>query len=281
MVNKKHVYGRIYCITNLVNGKQYIGKTKHLLDRRWEKHCKDGLRAGRNRSYLHNAIAKHGVDKFVCKQVAVAFSEKTLNEAECRWIATLRTLAPNGYNLRSGGDGGILHPTTCAKMSASGKVVWADKEYRAKMTRLRRDVWLDSAYRTKIKSLRSTKDYRAKLSKAQKALWVDPERRAKMSREMKVRWSNLSSRAISEKQSHASKTRWAKSDASSKQSKALKAWWASPAGRAKMMLSRSSPEFRAKISKSVRARVIDPAYLKRMGAAIKAGWATSEHRAWR
>jgi group I intron endonuclease len=93
----------IYCITNLVNGKQYVGKTSRSVARRWwwHKYC-----AGHGSCCaVHLAIVKYGVDSFSIESIDCASSEKELCEKEVFHIARLNTRAPSGYNLTLGGEG--------------------------------------------------------------------------------------------------------------------------------------------------------------------------------
>lgn len=99
--------GVIYVGVNLVNGKMYVGKHKGTVSvriQRWNNHlrnCNSGsklvLRA--SKKYGESSIAW-----FVIEYVDAA----RLNTLEKYWISAdgLDTLAPNGYNLTSGGDGG-------------------------------------------------------------------------------------------------------------------------------------------------------------------------------
>jgi len=97
------MFGAIYCITNAVNGKQYVGQTTLTPAKRWWWHLKyarDG-----SRSALHCAIRKYGKGAFVVEQIDSADSKGELSEKEIFHIAALKTIAPAGYNLTAGGEG--------------------------------------------------------------------------------------------------------------------------------------------------------------------------------
>lgn len=93
--------GEIYKITNLVNGKCYIGKTKFTSLIRWKAHIN-----GRSPSSLiYKAIAKYGVEHFSFEVLESNVPEKVLNEREMFNIKAFNSKVPNGYNKTDGGDG--------------------------------------------------------------------------------------------------------------------------------------------------------------------------------
>jgi group I intron endonuclease len=93
--------GAIYCITNLVNGKQYVGQTKKTPEERFKQHLGDA-KAGV--PGLHGAIAKHGFVAFTVSLVE-SVTDDQLDERERFWIASYGTFG-GGYNLTTGGEGG-------------------------------------------------------------------------------------------------------------------------------------------------------------------------------
>lgn len=91
----------IYVIVCLVTGKKYVGQTKQSLKRRWQGH----LYSVRSLHCpaLSEAILKHGASNFEIKLLDVCDTQEEADATERRWIAELKTLVPNGYNLDSGG----------------------------------------------------------------------------------------------------------------------------------------------------------------------------------
>jgi len=104
----------IYLITCLITGMQYIGKTTGNLQKRWKRHCYEN-----KCRYLYNAIKKYGKENFRVKPIFMCDSEILLNQKEQYYIKLYNTLAPNGYNLTEGGEGGKLSEETKKKISKS------------------------------------------------------------------------------------------------------------------------------------------------------------------
>jgi group I intron endonuclease len=101
----KEPYGFIYIIENKVNGKAYVGKTVDL-EERYKAHSRGDPRI----KLLFKAIKKYGFDLFIFSVVESCGSLEELDNREKFWIQDLQTLAPNGYNLTTGGTGGKLAP---------------------------------------------------------------------------------------------------------------------------------------------------------------------------
>ena len=137
----------IYKITNLVNNKIYIGQTVNSIDKRLGKHlsqinCKNVCSA------LYSAFAKYGKDNFFIESIITGeYSKDELNELEIFYIKKLNSLAPNGYNLQSGGNSfmvvesvkkQISNTLKCRKITWNKKIgegvkkLWENTEYREK-----------------------------------------------------------------------------------------------------------------------------------------------------
>jgi group I intron endonuclease len=95
----------VYLITNLANGKHYVGKTTNSLKKRWTKHLSQAARGVQ--TYFHSAIRKHGPETFsIVPLVSILATDPQLKEQERFWIRLFNATDPRyGYNLTAGGDG--------------------------------------------------------------------------------------------------------------------------------------------------------------------------------
>lgn len=170
MMGEEVFTGYIYLITNKLNGKKYVGCTKHSVEHRWKQHCYVAMK-GKKMSYIAKAIRKYGVDNFSVEQLAETNSYADMLELEIKCISEHNSKKPNGYNLTDGGDGfngwkptfahlkamsdrlmghetseetrrkiaeahiGMSHSDeTCAKISSIMSQKWLDDSYRETQT---------------------------------------------------------------------------------------------------------------------------------------------------
>lgn len=121
----------IYKITNLINGKIYVGQHN-----------------GTNKKYfasgtlINRAVNKYGIDNFKREIIVEGdFTIEELNELEIKYIKQFKSYCHDfpdiGYNLTTGGEGvarRIISDETREKMRISMKKVWSDDSYRKRLS---------------------------------------------------------------------------------------------------------------------------------------------------
>lgn len=95
--------GYIYCITNKINGKKYIGQSKRDNGIRIKEHFQVAQDNHTN-LHLYNSIRKYGKDNFTIEMLKNNIPECELDKWEIYYIQKYDTLI-NGYNNTKGGGG--------------------------------------------------------------------------------------------------------------------------------------------------------------------------------
>lgn len=91
----------IYCITNNINGKKYVGQSVCIEDR-FQQHI-----YSKSNSEIHKAIEEYGVSNFRF-EVLIACSKQELDEQEVKFIRLLGTYE-DGYNQTRGGQHSVYN----------------------------------------------------------------------------------------------------------------------------------------------------------------------------
>jgi len=123
----------IYCITNLINNKKYIGQTTQKPpQKRWNNHkCS----ANNNTCcVVHDAIKKYGIDNFTFDIIDECTSIIDLNKAEIKWINYYDTFLGEGYNMNEGGSNYIMSEEHKQKIGTANKGKIRTEETLKKMS---------------------------------------------------------------------------------------------------------------------------------------------------
>ncbi len=88
--------GIIYCYTNRITGKKYIGQTIHP-DQRKRNHLHEATMKNSD-YYFHRSIRKHGIENFTYEILEEMENPDELIIRERHYVETLNTIWPNGYN---------------------------------------------------------------------------------------------------------------------------------------------------------------------------------------
>lgn len=91
----------VYCHTNKINGKQYIGLTSEQPpSKRWGS---NGINY-KSSTCFYNAIQKYGWNNFEHTILEENLTAEQAEQIERKYIKLYNTMAPDGYNLTNGGE---------------------------------------------------------------------------------------------------------------------------------------------------------------------------------
>lgn len=131
---------KIYVVTNLVNGKKYVGRTR----------CDNDNYYGSG-DLVKKAIRKYGKENFSKVYVDSTLGSNEANKLEVEWILKEDSLIPNGYNLLLHGYGGNMSESQKKIIKQGVKAQWDDpnsifnsKEYRKRLSDAAQNrIWSD------------------------------------------------------------------------------------------------------------------------------------------
>jgi group I intron endonuclease len=117
----------IYKITNILNGKIYIGYTTLSILIRFKTHVNKS-KSGSD-FLLHKAIRKYGVENFTIEQICECKNFKGLKRMEIFFIKKFNSFYKynKGYNMTKGGDGNDMNDEIKKKIGMSNKISWNKK----------------------------------------------------------------------------------------------------------------------------------------------------------
>ena len=197
--------GYIYMIKNKIDSKCYIGQSiEKDINTRWNKHKRninsDGCPA------LYGAFRKYGIDNFDFKIICISFDEY-LDDLEIYYISKFNSIAPNGYNLETGGNKNkIVHPETCERIrkALTGKKHSEERKVNNSNAQKGKK-WSEDAKQKMSESRRGKKrnltdEQRKQLSDRLKGHQVPEETRKKVAEANKKRvWTDEMKKEMSDK----------------------------------------------------------------------------------
>lgn len=137
----------IYLITNLINGKRYVGKTVKSYTERFREHCYAG-----SHTYISEAIHRYGEQNFEL-QLIDQVPDEEWRYWESYYIDKFQSFwKDGGYNLTRGGDS---NPMDEPEIRERHKAIVSSESHRLKISEASKRCWKEhprgEAYKEKVR----------------------------------------------------------------------------------------------------------------------------------
>lgn len=152
----------VYKATNKINGKCYIGQTRHSLEHRKNTHLRYA-RKGID-THFYQAIRKYGEENFEWEIICSTNNKKHLNELETFYINYYDSIK-HGYNMVDGGDNNIMD---IESVKTKHNAIMQSSEVRKKISNSMKQYRKEHPF---------TEEHRRKLSQCQRGRKFDEHRR--------------------------------------------------------------------------------------------------------
>ena len=122
----------VYCITNLINGKLYIGSTRDSFRSRWKGHIKLLRKGNHPNTHLQQSFIKYGEDNFEFSILEVVSDKGLVLDREQEYINSLNVCNPGiGYNIEIDVYKRVISNSTKQKISNTLKRKYKTRELAA------------------------------------------------------------------------------------------------------------------------------------------------------
>jgi len=162
----KKKYGVIYKITNLINGKIYIGQTTQEDP---YKRIQFHFKRSEYKSLISDAIQKYGKENFIWEIILTCFTQNTLNEMEIYFINKYKSrFNENGYNIKFGGENGGKLPEESKRKIGNGIKKWYEthnhpfkgkefsKEHKEALSKVRKGTYTEKQHNSRLESVKKS-----------------------------------------------------------------------------------------------------------------------------
>lgn len=153
------------------NKKSYIGQTTLLLCQRKSAHKQSSKELFRI-SAFYGAIRKYGFNSIKWEVLKTCNSYKEMQKQEKFMIKKLKTISPNGYNIKEGGNQAKMSEETKIKLSKKAigrKLGKMSEEQKQKISRANKIFYSNPRNKVKISNWRKNR----KLTDSQKKKWLE------------------------------------------------------------------------------------------------------------
>ncbi|MDZ4170602.1 MAG: GIY-YIG nuclease family protein [Methanobacteriaceae archaeon] len=145
------MYGYVYKIENIINGKVYIGQTTTKPEKRERDHFYELRNNNHRNSHLQNSFNFHGESNFKFSVICWFNSKDELNRAEIHYMDSYDAINRNkGYNIREGGDNGKHSKETRRKLSIAHQGKTITPESKRKMSIAKQNMSLETKRKISI-----------------------------------------------------------------------------------------------------------------------------------
>ena len=120
----------LYRITNLINGKVYIGQAADV-SKRWSDHRR-AVKLNKPTQTIHHALIKYGLEHFAFDIIACCLTQEDANETETVLVSQYDSFVANGkgYNATHGG----MNAPKSEEFKQTMRDHWADPNYKEQVS---------------------------------------------------------------------------------------------------------------------------------------------------